>query len=175
MDNSNINLPEGDNLISLKGMEVLQTIARDFPDASGLFLFLIYLSNRNTRNVEVDMKCLKLAFMDVDNECEDMENIDIEVDINSLKNIDVEALLNVLSDFNFISFAKTLSDTITISINPNVLFTPDIEHNNYKGDTEPRCPFYIVNPIKIDMEELKNGRLVILNEDTEITTLDKLN
>lgn len=166
MNNSTINLPEGDNLISLKGMEVLQTIARDFPDASGLFLFLIYLSNRNTRNVEVDMTCLKLAFVDVDNECEDME---------SLKNIDVEALLNVLSDFNFISFAKTLSDRISISINPNVLFTPDIEHNNYKGDTEPSCPFYIVNPIKIDTEELKNGRLVILNEDTEITTLDKLN
>lgn len=163
MNSSNINLPEGDNLISLKGMEVLQTIARDFPDASGLFLFLMELSNRNTRNVEVDMKCLKLAFIDVDNECEDMENID------------VEALLNVLSDFNFISFTKTLSDTITISINPNVLFTPDIEHNNYKGDTEPSCPFYIVNPIKIDTEELKNGKLVILNEDTEITTLDKLN
>ena len=163
MDNSNINLPEGDNLISLKGMEVLQTIARDFPDASGLFLFLIYLSNRNTRNVEVDMICLKLAFIDVDNECEDMENID------------VEALLNVLSDFNFISFAKTLSDTITISINPNVLFTPDIEYNNYKGDTEPSCPFYIVNPIKIDMEELKTGKLVILNEDNETTTMDKLN
>ena len=163
MNNSNISLTEGDNLISLKGMEVLQTIARDFPDASGLFLFLMELSNRNTRNVEVDMKCLKLAFIDVDNECEDMENID------------VEALLNVLSDFNFISFVKTLSDTITISINPNVLFTPDIEHNNYKGDTEPSCPFYIVNPIKIDTEELKNGRLVILNEDNEITTLDKLN
>lgn len=133
-------------MISLKGMEVLQTIARDFPDASGL-----------------DMKCLKLAFIDVDNECEDMENID------------VEALLNVLSDFNFISFVKTLSDTITISINPNVLFTPDIEYNNYKGVTEPSCPFYIVNPIKIDMEELKNGKLVILNEDNEITTMDKLN
>lgn len=166
MNNSNINLIEGDNLISLKGMEVLQTIARDFPDASGLFLFLMELSNRNTRNVEVDMKCLKFAFIDVDNECEDMELVN---------NIDVEALLNVLSDFNFISFAKTLSDTIHISINPNVLFTPDIEHNNYKGDTEPSCPFYIVNPIKIDTEELKNGRLVILNEDTEITTLDKLN
>lgn len=166
MNNSNINLTEGDNLISLKGMEVLQTIARDFPDASGLFLFLMELSNRNTRNVEVDMKCLKLAFIDVDNESEDME---------SLKNIDVEALLNVLSDFNFISFAKTLSDTITISINPNVLFTPDIEYNNYKGVTEPSCPFYIVNPIKIDMEELKNGKLVILNEDDETTTLDKLN
>lgn len=163
MNNSNISLTEGDNLISLKGMEVLQTIARDFPDASGLFLFLMELSNRNTRNVEVDMKCLKLAFIDVDNECEDMENID------------VEALLNVLSDFNFISFAKTLSDTITISINPNVLFTPDIEHNNYKGDTEPSCPFYIVNPIKIDMEELKTGKLVILNEDNETTTMDKLN
>lgn len=175
MNNSNINLPEGDNLISLRGMEVLQTIARDFPDASGLFLFLMELSNRNTRNVEVDMKCLKLAFIDVDNECEDMENIDIEVDMESLKNIDVEALLNVLSDFNFISFAKTLSDTITISINPNVLFTPDIEYNNYKGDIEPSCPFYIVNPIKIDMEELKNGKLVILNEDNEITTMDKLN
>ena len=107
------------------------------------------------------MKCLKLAFIDVDNECEDMENID------------VEALLNVLSDFNFISFAKTLSDTITISINPNVLFTPDIEYNNYKGDTEPSCPFYIVNPIKIDMEELKTGKLVILNEDNETTTMDK--
>lgn len=166
MNSSNINLPEGDNLISLKGMEVLQTIARDFPDASGLFLFLIHLSNRNTRNVEVDMKCLKLAFIDVDNESEDME---------SLENIDVEALLNVLSDFNFISFTKTLSDTITISINPNVLFTPHIEYNNYKGDTEPSCPFYIVNPIKIDMEELKNGKLVILNEDNETTTLNKLN
>ena len=166
MNSSNINFPEGDNLISLKGMEVLQTIARDFPDASGLFLFLMELSNRNTRNVEVDMKCLKLAFTDVDNECEDME---------SVNNIDVEALLNVLSDFNFISFAKTLSDTITISINPNVLFTPDIEYNNYKGDTEPSCPFYIVNPIKIDMEELKTGKLVILNEDDETTTLDKLN
>jgi hypothetical protein len=166
MNSSNINFPEGDNLISLKGMEVLQTIARDFPDASGLFLFLMELSNRNTRNVEVDMKCLKLAFTDVDNECEDME---------SVNNIDVEALLNVLSDFNFISFAKTLSDTITISINPNVLFTPDIEYNNYKGDTEPICPFYIVNPIKIDMEELKTGKLVILNEDNETTTMDKLN
>lgn len=166
MNNSNINLIEGDNLISLKGMEVLQTIARDFPDASGLFLFLMELSNRNTRNVEVDMECLKLVFKVVDNESEDME---------SLENIDVEALLNVLSDFNFISFVKTLSDTITISINPNVLFTPDIEYNNYKGVTEPSCPFYIVNPIKIDMEELKNGKLVILNEDNEITTMDKLN
>lgn len=166
MNNSNISLTEGDNLISLKGMEVLQTIARDFPDASGLFLFLMELSNRNTRNVEVDMECLKLAFKVVDNESEDME---------SLENIDVEALLNVLSDFNFISFVKTLSDTITISINPNVLFTPDIEYNNYKGVTEPSCPFYIVNPIKIDMEELKNGKLVIPNEDNEITTMDKLN
>lgn len=165
MNNSNISLTEGDNLISLKGMEVL-TIARDFPDASGLFLFLMELSNRNTKNVEVDMECLKLAFKVVDNESEDME---------SLENIDVEALLNVLSDFNFISFVKTLSDTITISINPNVLFTPDIEYNNYKGVTEPSCPFYIVNPIKIDMEELKNGKLVILNEDNEITTMDKLN
>lgn len=166
MNNSNINLPEGNDFISLKGMEVLQTIDRDFPDASGLFMFLIQLSNRNTRNVELNMECLKLTFKVVDNESEDME---------SLENIDVEALLNVLSDFNFISFVKTLSDTITISINPNVLFTPDIEYNNYKGDIEPSCPFYIVNPIKIDMEELKNGKLVILNEDNEITTMDKLN
>lgn len=166
MNNSNINLPEGNDFISLKGMEVLQTIDRDFPDASGLFMFLIKLSNRNTRNVELNMECLKLAFKVVNNESEDME---------SLENIDVEALLNVLSDFNFISFVKTLSDTITISINPNVLFTPDIEYNNYKGDTEPSCPFYIVNPIKIDMEELKNGKLVILNKDNEITTMNKLN
>ena len=166
MNNSNINLPEGNDFISLKGMEVLQTIDRDFPDASGLFMFLIKLSNRNTRNVELNMECLKLAFKVVNNESEDME---------SLENIDVEALLNVLSDFNFISFVKTLSDTITISINPNVLFTPDIEYNNYKGDTEPSCPFYIVYPIKIDMEELKNGKLVILNKDNEITTMNKLN
>lgn len=166
MNNSNINLPEGNDFISLKGMEVLQTIDRDFPDASGLFMFLIKLSNRNTRNVELNMESLKLAFEVVNTESEDME---------SLENIDVEALLNVLSDFNFISFVKTLSDTITISINPNVLFTPDIEYNNYKGDIEPSCPFYIVNPIKIDMEELKTGKLVILNEDNETTTMDKLN
>lgn len=166
MNNSNINLPEGNDFISLKGMEVLQTIDRDFPDASGLFMFLIKLSNRNTRNVELNMESLKLVFKVANTESEDME---------SLENIDVEALLNVLSDFNFISFVKTLSDTITISINPNVLFTPDIEYNNYKGDTEPSCPFYIVNPIKIDMEELKNGKLVILNEDNEITTMNKLN
>lgn len=166
MNNSNINLPEGNDFISLKGMEVLQTIDRDFPDASGLFMFLIKLSNRNTRNVELNMESLKLAFKVANTESEDME---------SLENIDVEALLNVLSDFNFISFVKTLSDTITISINPNVLFTPDIEYNNYKGDTEPSCPFYIVNPIKIDMEELKNGKLVILNKDNEITTMNKLN
>lgn len=166
MNNSNINLPEGNDFISLKGMEVLQTIDRDFPDASGLFMFLIKLSNRNTRNVELNMESLKLAFEVVNTESEDME---------SLENIDVEALLNVLSDFNFISFVKTLSDTITISINPNVLFTPDIEYNNYKGVTEPSCPFYIVNPIKLDMEELKNGKLVILNEDNETTTLNKLN
>lgn len=151
----------GDNLISIDGFEVLYTITRDFPEVSNFFLFLLNCVDKYDRNMEISTDNLTENYCVYSGE--------------SYDNTGVEALLNVLSDFNFISFTKTLSDVLSISINPNVVFTTDIDNNKYHGKSEPSCPVYIKNPVIMDKNELKNGRVVILNEDYDKSTMDCLN
>lgn len=158
---NNQELDFGDNLISIDGFEVLYTITRDFPEVSNFFLFLLNCVDKYNKNLEISSDTLT-------------ENYSI-YSVESYDNTGIEALLNVLSDFNFISFTKTLSDVLSISINPNVLFTTDIDNNKYQGQSEPSCPVYIKNPVVMDKNELKNGRVVILNDDYEKSIMDCLN
>ena len=158
---NNQELDFGDNLLSIDGFEVLYTITRDFPEATTFFLFLLKHVDKYNKNLEISSDTLT-------------ENYSI-YSVESYDNTDIEALLNVLSDFNFISFTKTLSDVLSISINPNVLFTTDIDNNKYQGVAEPSCPVYIKNPVVMDKNELKKGRVVILNDDYEKSIMDCLN
>lgn len=151
----------GDNLISIDGFEVLYTITRDFPEVSNFFLFLLNCIDKYDRNMEISADNLTENYCVYSSE--------------SYDNVGIEALLNVLSDFNFVSFAKTLSDVLIISVNPNVVFTTDTENNKYQGESEPKCPVYIKNPVVMDKNELKNGRVIILNEDYDKSTMDRLN
>lgn len=151
----------GDNLISIQGFEVLYTITRDFPEVSKFFLFLLNCVDKYNRNMEISTNNLTENYCIYSGETYD--------------NSGIEALLNVLSDFNFISFVKILSDTLTISINPDVVLTTDTENNKYQGESEPKCPVYIKNPVIMDKNELKNGRVIILNEDYDKSTMDCLN
>lgn len=151
----------GDNLISIDGCEVLYTITRDFPEASRFFLFLLNCVDKYNRNMKISTNNLTENYCIYSGETYD--------------NTAIESLLNVLSDFNFISFAKTLSDVLTISVNPNVVLTTDTEHNKYSGKSEPSCPVYIKNPVIMDKNELRNGRVLILNEDYDKSTMDCLN
>lgn len=151
----------GDNLISIDGFEVLYTITRDFPEVSNFFLFLLNCVDEYNRNMEISTNNLTENYRIYSGETYD--------------NTGIEALLNVLSDFNFISFVKTLSDVITISINPDVVLTTDTENNKYQGESEPKCPVYIKNPVIMDKNELKNGRVLILNDDYDKSTMDCLN
>lgn len=157
----NKELDFGDNLISIDGFEVLYTITRDFPEVSNFFLFLLNCVDKYNRNMEISEDNLTENYCVYSGETYD--------------NTGIEALLNVLSDFNFISFTKTLSDVITISINPDVVLTTDIENNKYQGESEPKCPVYIKNPVVMDKNELKNGRVLILNDDYDKSTMDCLN
>lgn len=151
----------GDNLISIDGFEVLYTITRDFPEVSNFFLFLLNCVDKYNRNMEISADNLTENYCIYSGETYD--------------NTGIEALLNVLSDSNFVSFAKTLSDVLSISVNPNVVFTTDINNNKYQGKSEPSCPVYIKNPVVMNKNELKNGRVVILNEDYDKSTMDCLN
>lgn len=151
----------GDNLISIDGFEVLYTITRDFPEVSNFFLFLLNCVDKYNRNMEISADNLTENYCVYSGETYD--------------NTGIEALLNVLSDFNFISFVKTLSDVIIISINPDVVLTTDTENNKYQGESEPKCPVYIKNPVVMDKNELKNGRVLILNDDYDKSTMDCLN
>ena len=158
---NNKELDFGDNLISIDGFEVLYTITRDFPEVSNFFLFLLNCVDKYNRNMEISEDNLTENYCVYSGETYD--------------NTGIEALLNVLSDFNFISFVKTLSDVITISINPDVVLTTDTENNKYQGELEPKCPVYIKNPVIMDKNELKNGRVLILNDDYDKSTMDCLN
>lgn len=158
---NNKELDFGDNLISIDGFEVLYTITRDFPEVSNFFLFLINCVDKYNRNMEISTNNLTENYRIYSGETYD--------------NTGIEALLNVLSDFNFISFVKTLSDVITISINPDVVLTTDTENNKYQGESEPKCPVYIKNPVVMDKNELKNGRVLILNDDYDKSIMDCLN
>lgn len=158
---NNKELDFGDNLISIDGFEVLYTITRDFPEVSNFFLFLLNCVDKYNRNMEISEDNLTENYCVYSGETYD--------------NTGIEALLNVLSDFNFISFTKTLSDVITISINPDVVLTTDTENNKYQGESEPKCPVYIKNPVIMDKNELKNGRVLILNDDYDKSTMDCLN
>lgn len=158
---NNKELDFGDNLISIDGFEVLYTITRDFPEVSNFFLFLLNCVDKYNRNMEISEDNL------TENYC--------VYSGKTYDNTGIEALLNVLSDFNFISFTKTLSDVITISINPDVVLTTDTENNKYQGESEPKCPVYIKNPVIMDKNELKNGRVLILNDDYDKSTMDCLN
>lgn len=151
----------GDNLISIQGFEVLYTITRDFPEVSQFFLFLLNCVDKYNRNMEISANNLTENYCIYSGETYD--------------NSGIEALLNVLSDFNFISFVKTLSDTLAISINPDVVLTTDTENNKYQGESEPKCPVYIKNPVVMDKNELKNGRVLILNDDYDKSIMDCLN
>lgn len=158
---NNKELDFGDNLISIDRFEVLYTITRDFPEVSNFFLFLLNCVDKYNRNMEISEDNLTENYCVYSGETYD--------------NTGIEALLNVLSDFNFISFVKTLSDVITISINPDVVLTTDTENNKYQGESEPKCPVYIKNPVIMDKNELKNGRVLILNDDYDKSTMDCLN
>lgn len=158
---NNQELDFGDNLISIDGFEVLYTITRDFPEVGTLFLFLLNSVDKYNRNMEISADNLTENYCVYSGE--------------SYNTTDIEALLNVLSDFNFISFTKTLSDVLNISVNPTVVLTTDIDNNKYQGVAEPSCPVYIKNPVIMDKNELKNGRVVILNDDYEKSIMDCLN
>lgn len=158
---NNKELDFGDNLISIDGFEVLYTITRDFPEVSNFFLFLLNCVDKYNRNMEISEDNLTENYCVYSGETYD--------------NTGIEAFLNVLSDFSFISFVKTLSDVITISINPDVVLTTDTENNKYQGESEPKCPVYIKNPVIMDKNELKNGRVLILNDDYDKSIMDCLN
>ena len=57
------------------------------------------------------------------------------------------------------------SGLVTASLNPNAVHTPDVEGNHYSGKEVPSFPLYVANPLIVDKEELKKGKMVILRRN----------
>lgn len=140
----------GNNLsksyISLDAMALMPTLSEQFTSAGLVFVHFVNFCDTNTKNVEIYLS--------------DMVKILI---FNEIKDTKPEYDLKILSDFGLVSSkVDEKSGLVKASLNPNAVHTPDVAGNHYSGKEFPSFPVYIANPIIVDKEELKKGKMVIL-------------
>jgi hypothetical protein len=143
----------GNNLsksyISLDAMALMPTLSEQFTSAGLVFVHLVNFCDMNTKNIEIYLSDIR-----------DM------LKFNEIKDSNPESDLKVLSDFGLVSSSVDDNGLVTGSLNPNAVQTPDIKSNNYSGKEVPSFPLYVANPVIVDKEELKKGRMVILRRNS---------
>lgn len=135
--------------ISLDAMVLMPTLSEQFTSAGLVFIHLVNFCDMNTKNIEIYLSDIR-----------DM------LTFNEIKDSDPESDLKVLSDFGLVSSKVDNNGLVTASLNPNAVQTSDIKGNNYSGKEVPSFPLYVANPLLVDKEELKKGRMVILRKNT---------
>lgn len=135
--------------ISLDAMALMPTLSEQFTSAGLVFIHLVNFCDMNTKNIEIYLS-----------------DITDMLKLNEITDSNPEKDLKVLSDFGLVSSTVDENGLITASLNPNAVHTPDIKGNNYSGKEVPSFPLYVANPLLVDKEELKKGRMVILRKNT---------
>ena len=131
--------------ISLDAMALIPTLSEQFTSAGLVFIHLVNFCDMNTKNIEIYLS-----------------DITDMLKFNEIKDSNPEKDLKVLSDFGLVSSNIDKNGLIIASLNPNAVHTPDVEGNHYSGKEVPSFPLYVANPIIVDKEELKKGKMVIL-------------
>lgn len=134
--------------ISLDAMALMPTLSEQFTSAGLVFVHLVNFCDTNTKNVEIYLSDIR-----------DM------LTFNEIKDSNPESDLKVLSDFGLVSSKVDNNGLVTASLNPNAVQTSDINGNNYSGKQVPSFPLYVANPLIVDKEELKKGKMVILRRN----------
>ena len=134
--------------ISLDAMALMPTLSEQFPSAGLVFIHLVNFCDMNTKNIEIYLSDIR-----------DM------LKFNDIKDSNPESDLKVLSDFGLVSSKVDENGLVTASLNPNAVQTPDVKSNNYLGKQVPSFPLYVANPLIVDKEELKKGKMVILRKN----------
>lgn len=130
--------------ISLDATALMPTLSEQFPSAGLVFIHLVNFCDMNTKNIEIYLSDIR-----------DM------LTFNEIKDSNPESDLKVLSDFGLVSSKVDNNGLVTASLNPNAVQTSDIKGNNYSGKEVPSFPLYVANPLIVDKEELKKGKLVV--------------
>ena len=131
--------------ISLDAMALMPTLSEQFTSAGLVFIHLVNFCDMNTKNIEIYLS-----------------DITDMLKFNEIKDSNPESDLKVLSDFGLVSSTVDKNGLVIASLNPNAVQTPDIKGNNYSGKEVPSFPLYVANPVIVDKEELKKGKMVIL-------------
>jgi len=134
--------------ISIDAMVLMPTLSEQFTSAGLVFIHLVNFCDTNTKNIEINLSDIR-----------DM------LKFNKIKDSNLEKDLKVLSDFGLVSSNFDDKGLVTASLNPNAVQTPDIKANNYSGKEVPSFPLYVANPLIVDKEELKKGKMVILRRN----------
>lgn len=134
--------------ISLDAMALMPTLSEQFTSAGLVFIHLVNFCDMNTKNIEIYLSDIA-----------DM------LKFNEITDSNPEKDLKVLSDFGLVSSNIDKNGLIIASLNPNAVQTPDIKGNNYTGKEVPSFPVYVANPLIVDKEELKKGKMVILRRN----------
>lgn len=134
--------------ISLDAMVLMPTLSEQFTSAGLVFIHLVNFCDMNTKNIEIYLSDIR-----------DM------LKFNKIKDSNPEKDLKVLSDFGLVSSNVDDKGLVTASLNPNAVQTSDIKGNNYSGKEVPSFPLYVANPLIVDKEELKKGKMVILRRN----------
>lgn len=135
--------------ISLDAMALMPTLSEQFTSAGLVFVHFVNLCDMNTKNIEIYLSDIR-----------DM------LKFNEIKDSNPESDLKVLSDFGLVSSTVDDKGLVTASLNPNAVHTPNMKGNNYSGKEVPSFPLYVENPVIVDKEELKKGRMVILRRNS---------
>lgn len=129
-------------------MALMPTLSEQFTSAGLVFIHLVNFCDMNTKNIEIYLS--------------DISDMLI---FNEIKDSNPESDLKVLSDFGLVSSKVDDKGLVIASLNPNAVQTPDIKTNNYSGKEVPSFPLYVANPLIVDKEELKKGKMVILRRN----------
>lgn len=134
--------------ISLDAMALMPILSEQFTSAGLVFIHLVNFCDMNTKNIEIYLSDIA-----------DM------LKFNEIKDYNPEKDLKVLSDFGLVSSNIDENGLVAASLNPNAVQTPDIKGNKYSGKEVPSFPLYVSNPLIVDKEELKKGKMVILRRN----------
>ena len=134
--------------ISLDAMVLMPTLSEQFTSAGLVFIHLVNFCDMNTKNIEINLS-----------------DITDMLKFNEIKDSNPERDLKVLLDFGLVSSNVDDNGLVTASLNPNAVQTPDVKSNNYSGKQAPSFPLYVANPLIVDKEELKKGKMVILRKN----------
>lgn len=134
--------------ISLDATALMPTLSEQFPSAGLVFIHLVNFCDMNSKNIEIYLSDIRDMLI-----------------FNEIKDSNPESDLKVLSDFGLVSSKVDDKGLVRASLNPNAVQTPDLKSNNYSGKQVPSFPLYVANPLIVDKEELKKGKMVILRKN----------